>query len=412
MDKDTKVIVIESLLRSRTFLRYLKKLINSTLYENNISISSIKRDGFYFIIQLSKINEIVFAMDLLCKIAGINIIFIAKPMTIDYDLISQSAFHIGKELLLPNEKFAVSVTTSKKIMLKDDKILFFKKDMEFLIASELSSLPTGNKYVKNESEADKILLILIGNDFAYISLLLKKGTDTIPFNYLNEKVVCPIYGEEYSFLSLISLLNNGFFPSPFIFYSNRSQLLKILKLFDTIIKRYPISVIDINLIDISDTHLKISKTFEKGKKYDDNSYPIKKILLKLIMEEVIFIILLKLDANSNSSFICLPFVSYVYPLWFIKKNIIMSFDSGKIPLTPLIYNFEYKNILEYFNSLNKSFIIEQSLESDDSFFSLKKENFEAVIEKLITMIKISANKITKNRLDLRKDDVLDVLDSI
>lgn len=90
----------------------------------------------------------------------------------------------------------------------------------------------------------------------------------------------------------------------------------------------------------------------------------------------------------------------------------MSFDSGKIPLTPLIYNFEYKNILEYFNSLNKSFIIEQSLESDDSFFSLKKENFEAVIEKLITMIKISANKITKNRLDLRKDDVLDVLDSI
>lgn len=412
MDKDTKVIVIESLLRSRTFLRYLKKLINSTLYENNISISSIKRDGFYFIIQLSKINEIVFAMDLLCKIAGINIIFIAKPMTIDYDLISQSAFHIGKELLLPNEKFAVSVTTSKKIMLKDDKILFFKKDMEFLIASELSSLPTGNKYVKNESEADKILLILIGNDFAYISLLLKKGTDTIPFNYLNEKVVCPIYGEEYSFLSLISLLNNGFFPSPFIFYSNRSQLLKILKLFDTIIKRYPISVIDINLIDISDTHLKISKTFEKGKKYDDNSYPIKKILLKLIMEEVIFIILLKLDANSNSSFICLPFVSYVHPLWFIKKNIIMSFDSGKIPLTPLIYNFEYKNILEYFNSLNKSFIIEQSLESDDSFFSLKKENFEAVIEKLITMIKISANKITKNRLDLRKDDVLDVLDSI
>lgn len=412
MDKDTKVIVIESLLRSRTFLRYLKKLINSTLYENNISISSIKRDGFYFIIQLNKINEIVFAMDLLCKIAGINIIFIAKPMTIDYDLISQSAFHIGKELLLPNEKFAVSVTTSKKIMLKDDKILFFKKDMEFLIASELSSLPTGNKYVKNESEADKILLILIGNDFAYISLLLKKGTDTIPFNYLNEKVVCPIYGEEYSFLSLISLLNNGFFPSPFIFYSNRSQLLKILKLFDTIIKRYPISVIDINLIDISDTHLKISKTFEKGKKYDDNSYPIKKILLKLIMEEVIFIILLKLDANSNSSFICLPFVSYVHPLWFIKKNIIMSFDSGKIPLTPLIYNFEYKNILEYFNSLNKSFIIEQSLESDDSFFSLKKENFEAVIEKLITMIKISANKITKNRLDLRKDDVLDVLDSI
>lgn len=412
MDKDTKVIVIESLLRSRTFLRYLKKLINSTLYENNISISSIKRDGFYFIIQLSKINEIVFAMDLLCKIAGINIIFIAKPMTIDYDLISQSAFHIGKELLLPNEKFAVSVTTSKKIMLKDDKILFFKKDIEFLIASELSSLPTGNKYVKNESEADKILLILIGNDFAYISLLLKKGTDTIPFNYLNEKVVCPIYGEEYSFLSLISLLNNGFFPSPFIFYSNRSQLLKILKLFDTIIKRYPISVIDINLIDISDTHLKISKTFEKGKKYDDNSYPIKKILLKLIMEEVIFIILLKLDANSNSSFICLPFVSYVHPLWFIKKNIIMSFDSGKIPLTPLIYNFEYKNILEYFNSLNKSFIIEQSLESDDSFFSLKKENFEAVIEKLITMIKISANKITKNRLDLRKDDVLDVLDSI
>ena len=80
------------------------------------------------------------------------------------------------------------------------------------------------KYVKNESDADKILFILIGTDFAYISLFAKKCKDIIPFKFLNEKIICPIYDNEYSFLSSNFILNNGFFPFPFIFYSTRKSI--------------------------------------------------------------------------------------------------------------------------------------------------------------------------------------------
>ncbi|MGN6348504.1 MAG: hypothetical protein ACTHLL_01970 [Candidatus Nitrosocosmicus sp.] len=407
MENNNKVIVIESLVKSDTFLTYLKKLIRNTLWENNVAISSIKRDGIYFIIQLGKNDEMVFVMDLISKIAGINIVFIAKPMFIDYDVISQSALKIGKKLLLPEEKFSITVTTSKKSMLKDDKVLFFKKDIEFLIASELSSLSTGNKYVKNTFDADKILIILIGTDFAYVSLSLKKGNGIIPFNFQNEKVACPLYSEEYSFLSLISLLNNGFFPNLFIFYSNRDQLLRILKLFEIIIKKYPVSILNIHLIDISYTRLKIRKSLIKNKHI---STLIKKTLFKMIMEEIIIKMLLQIKMNDN--FVCLPFVSYIHPLWFIKKNVMATYDLGRIPLTPLIYNFEYKNILQYFKDINTPSITRNSFSCETSLFDLEKETFESIFKKSITMVEIHASKITKTFLDIRKDDILDILDSI
>jgi hypothetical protein len=407
MENNNKVIVIESLVKSDTFLTCLKKLIRNTLWENKVAISSIKRDGMYFIIQLGKNDEIVFAMDLISKIAGINIVFIAKPMFIDYDVISQSALKIGKKLLLPEEKFSITVKTSKKSMLKDDKVLFFKKDIEFLIASELSSVSTGNKYVKNTFDADKKLIILIGTDFAYVSLSLKKGNGIIPFNFQNEKVACPLYSEEYSFLSLISLLNNGFFPNLFIFYSNRDQLLRILKLFEIIIKKYPVSILDIHLIDISYTRLKIRKSIIKNKHI---STLIKKTLFKMIMEEIIITILLQLKMNDN--FVCLPFVSHIHPLWFIKKNVMATYDLGRIPLTPLIYNFEYKNILQYFKEINTPSITGNSFNCETSLFDLEKETFESVFKKSITMVEIHACKITKTFLDIRKDDILDILDSI
>ncbi|MGN6624571.1 MAG: hypothetical protein ACTHKK_10550 [Candidatus Nitrosocosmicus sp.] len=407
MENNNKVIVIESLVKSDTFLTYLKKLIRNTLWENNVAISSIKRDGIYFIIQLGKNDEMVFVMDLISKIAGINIVFIAKPMFIDYDVISQSALKIGKKLLLPEEKFSITVTTSKKSMLKDDKVLFFKKDIEFLIASELSSLSTGNKYVKNTFDADKILIILIGTDFAYVSLSLKKGNGIIPFNFQNEKVACPLYSEEYSFLSLISLLNNGFFPDLFIFYSNRDQLLRILKLFEIIIKKYPVSILNIHLIDISYTRLKIRKSLIKNKHI---STLIKKTLFKMIMEEIIIKMLLQIKMNDN--FVCLPFVSYIHPLWFIKKNVMATYDLGRIPLTPLIYNFEYKNILQYFKDINTPSITRNSFSCETSLFDLEKETFESIFKKSITMVEIRASKITKTFLDIRKDDILDILDSV
>ncbi|HEY0579828.1 MAG TPA: hypothetical protein VGC75_03895, partial [Candidatus Nitrosocosmicus sp.] len=304
---DNKVLIIESVIKSNVFLNYLKKLIIDILYENQVSFSSIKKEGSFYIIKLIKDNELVHAMDLLDKVSGISRIFIAQFFVVDYDVISQTVIKIGKKILLDNEKFSITIATSKENNIKKNEFLFFRQDLEFLIISELSSISTSIKYVRNESEADKILFVLIGTNFAYISLLLKKGKEVMPFKFLKEKVICPVYNE-YSFLSLIAILNNGFFPFPFIFYNNENQLIKILKSFDKIIKNYPIRHIDINLIQL-DEQLHYN-TFSKFKT-NDTFYRNEKTMVKLMLDEIIVVTLLQLKIDID--FICLPLLPFLHP---------------------------------------------------------------------------------------------------
>ena len=98
MDDKNKVIIIESIIKSNVFLSYLKKLIINILHENKISLSSIKKDGFYYIIKIKKNDELVFAMDLLSKVSGIAYIFVAKSLIIDYNTLSQAIIQIGKKV--------------------------------------------------------------------------------------------------------------------------------------------------------------------------------------------------------------------------------------------------------------------------------------------------------------------------
>jgi len=411
MNEDIKVIVIESSVKSDTFLGYLKSIIIDILHTNNISFSSIEKDGFYFIVKLNENKELVYAMDLLSKISGISTIFIAKLFSVNYENLSYNAVKIAKKLLLYKEKFSINVTKSNETMMKgDERFLYFKKDLEFFIISELSSSATRNKYVKNESDADKILFILIGSDFAYISLSLQKGKDTIPFKFLNENIICPIYDDEHSFLSLISVLNNGFIPCPFIFYSTRVQLIKILKLFELIIKKYPIFNIDINLIDLNSINLYNYRNYLKENQH--NFIQNENLIIKLMNEQIIIILLLKLKTNID--FISLPLLSYLHPFWFIKKNIAKAFDFGKIALAPIIYNYEYKNTLkeyQHYHSI-RSVIENNSFNFNDSFLDIKQENFESLFNKLIDINEISCKEILKFNLDIRKDDILDILNSV
>ena len=403
---DNRVLIIESVIKSNVFLNYLKKLIIDILYENHISFSSIKKDGSFYIIKLNKDDELVNAMDLLDKVSGISRIFIAQFFVVDYDVISQKVIQIGKKILLNDEKFSITIATSKENDKNKNNFLFFRQDLEFLIISELSNIPTGIKYVRNESEADKILFVLIGTNFAYISLMLKKGKEMMPFKFLKEKVICPVYSE-YSFLSLIAILNNGFSPFPFIFYNNENQLIKILKSLDKIIKNYPIRQIDINLIQLDEQHYNIYSKF----KTNDTFYRHKKTMVKLMLDEIIVVTLLQLKIDID--FICLPLLPFLHPLWFFKKNILLSFKSGKIPLTPFLFNYEFQNTLKDFYNCDKSAIDDQSLDYVISFLDITQEEFEITFEKFVKIFELPSKKeIMQFNLDVGKDDILDILDSV
>jgi hypothetical protein len=409
LDDNNNVIIVESAIKSDLSLNYLKKLIIDILHENNVYISSIKKDGFYYVIELKKSNEIVFTMDLLSKVSGISYIFIAKPLVVDYDVLSKRVIQIWKEILLPGEKFYIIITLSDENNFKKNEFVFFRKDLEFFIISELSSFSIDLKNVRNEIEADKILYILIGNDFAYVSLLLKRCKELMPFKFLNEKVICPLYNE-FSFLSFISILDNGFFPFPVFFYSSRNQLIKILKSFDKIIKRYPIRLIDINLINLEKVNLDLTRSLPKNN--DDYSDVQKKMVYELMVEEIIVLILLQMK-KVDLNFICLSFSPFFHPLWFIKKNVQLSFESGKIPLTPFLFNYDFKYNLKDFYKINNSMDVEQPLNSTLSFLDIEQKNYNLIFQKFVDTSKLpSTNEIIKFNLDMRKDDVLDILDSI
>jgi len=407
MPNKSKVIIIEPIIKSNIFLNYLKKLIINILYENKISVSSIKKDGFYYIIKIKKDDEIVFTMDLLSKVSGIAYILVAKSLIIDYNILSQAIIQIGKRILLKDEKFSIIITPSKDRQRKKE-FLFLKKDLEFFVISELSSLSLGVRYVKNECEADKTLFVLIGSNLAYISLLLKRGNEIMPFKFLGETVICPIY-KEYSFLSLVSILDNGFFPIPLIFYNNENQLIKILKAFEKIVKRYPIKKITINLSNLNDIDSRLNKLYLKNNDYSkQDNEEMAKVLL---FDEVIVKILLqsKIDAN----FICLPFLPFLHPFWFFKKNILSSFESGKIPLTPFLFNYKMNyNLKDFYNCITDS-ARQKAVESNPLFLDVTSKEYDNYYKRTINMIDISFSKeIRKFNLDVGKDDILDIINSI
>lgn len=410
MGDEKKVLVVEPVIKSDTFLDYLYNLIRDTLNENSILSLTIKKDGFYFIVELKNTREMVFTMDLLSKISGISCIFIAECLIIDFDILSQTVIRIGKEVLLPSEKFSITIRSSKMENSKDNgDLLFFKKDLEFLIISEISSLSPDIKYVTNESEADKTLFVLIGSDFAYVSKLLTKNKEIIPFKFFRDAVICPIY-DDYSFLSIISILNNGFFPIPFVFYDGESNLRQTLKRFEKIIKKYPINNIVINLADL--THLN-PNTDKSISDYGFNSNQSKRPMMKkLIIDETIITFLLQVRSETN--FICLPLLPFLHPLWFFKKNILMSFESGKIPLTPFLFNYELKRHLRDFYSINGNTVDEKSSGFSPLYLDVTREEFEFVIQKIKTNLLngVSLRDTRQFDLDLRKNDILDILDSI
>ncbi len=403
MEKENdKVIIVEPSTKSDLFINYLKDVVFNVLSENSISLLSLTKDGYYYVITLKKSDELVFTMNLLTKIPGISYVFIAKSFMNNYDLLSKSAVSIWKDLLFSCESFHIKIVSS--ILNKNDAENLILKDLEFFLISEMISICADAKYVKNEETADKIFFILIGTKYAYVSLIFAKLKNAIPFNFMNEKVTCAIYNN-YSFLSIDSILKNGFSPLFFFFYFNRDQLLKFLKIFNKIIKNYPLWKIEINLIDLNKINSKLDqlyKNFNSSNLEDSATF-------ELFKEQIILFFLFNLNDNNP---LCLSFSPLIHPYWFVKKNILLSFQSNKIPLLPFMFECESKNNLVNFYKSNNLII------NDHEIYSTLDANqitFDDLYQKMLGYLQ-SIDDINRNivniKLDLRKDDVLDILNSV
>ena len=406
--ENSRAIVMEPTIKSISFLKFLKKSANDLLKSNEYKPKSIKTEGFYVIIFLRDDSQLVQATELLRKISGVSYVFIAAVLNLEYDTLSRSILSIATKLIMNGEKYLIKIETSKLTKSKDDEFTYFKHDLEFFIQTELSSQVKGLIPVQDESHADKILYILIGNDIALISLLVLKGSDCMPFNFLQADVACPIY-DDCSLLSLVQVLDSGYMPMPVFFFDNQLDLIQKIRKFDEIIRNYPIEFVTFYLISMQDTQQSSVRPTNRASRGHHISKEKGNPIQSLIYEQVIIQILLRNDFDSF--FVSFPFVPFIHPNWFIQKNIKLFNQSKKILLAPLLFGcppqaFE-KNLTKLFglnSTINKSILIRNYL--DDS----EPKDFAEATDRYTKSI--NTGDFKKFSLNVRKNDIFDILDSV
>ena len=406
--ENSHAIVMEPTIKSISFLKFLKKSADTLLKSNNYKPKSIKTEGFYVTIFLCDDSQLVQATELLRKISGVSYVFIAAVLKLEYDTLSRSILSIATKLVMNGEKYLIKIETSKLTKSTDDEFTYFKHDLEFFIQTELSSQVKGLIPVQDESHADKILYILIGNDIALISLLVLKGSDCMPFNFLQADVACPIY-DDCSLLSLVQVLDSGYMPMPVFFFDNQLDLIQKIRKFDEIIRNYPIEFVTFYLISVQDSLQPSVRPPNRASRGHHVSKEKGNPIQSLIYEQVIIQILLRNDFDSF--FVSFPFVPFIHPNWFIQKNIKLFNQSKKILLTPLLFGcppqaFE-KNLTKLVglnSTINQGILIRNYL--DDS----EPKDFAEATDRYTKSI--NTGDFEKFSLNVRKNDIFDILDSV
>ena len=406
-----KAIVMESIIKSISFVNLLKKSTITLLRSNRYKVKSIKKEGYYIIIFLDSDSQLVQAIELLRKLSGVSYIFIGITKKLEYDTLSSSVLLIADKLLMDGEKYLIKIETSKLSRPIDGDFIYYKHDLDFFIQSELSSKARSLVSVKDESQADKILYILIGNNIAFVSLLVLQGSDCTPFNYVQEMVVCPLY-DNCSMLSLIQVLDSGYIPIPIFFFRDRLQLIKQMRKFDELIRNYPIDSITFYLFSMKDIERTSVQPANSGSKESGLSKGKDKgsQIQHLIYEQVIIKILV--NSNFNSVHVSFPFVPYIHPNWFIQKNTRLFHQSKKMLLTPLLFRFPPRLLeKELAKLIDPNYSITSTSSMQNYLIDCEPKNFDKVVAKYANSIRQFVSK-KKFSLNIRKDDILDVLNTV
>ena len=309
---------------------------------------------------------------------------------------------------MDSEKYLIKIESSKSTGSKDSEFSYFKNDLEFFIQTELSSKARGLASVRDESQADKILYLLIGNNIAFVSLLVLKGSDCTPFNFLRDVVVCPIY-DDCSLLSLVQVLDSGYMPLPIFFYRNRLELIKRLRKFDEIIKKYPVDTVTFYLFSMDNMQRASSLLANRTSKENGISQEKGSQIQRLIHEQVIIKILL--NFNFDSLYVSFPFVSFIHPNWFIQKNIKLFHKSKKMLFTPLLFGIPPRAFEKKLTKLtDMNYATHQSIPIRNYLVDSEPKDFAKAVDKYEN----SNNTLDfkKFSLNIRKNDVFDVLDSV
>jgi len=303
MSENAFVVVFPSVF-AKNKINQLESNIKKILKIRNQEFRKIKRDSLVIVIDA---NDPVFASSAINLLFGIKRVAIAKQVKNDFDTIISEITKIGSNLLLKGEKFYVQV--------EGFSMGFLTKDVEIAATSSIieRTVKIGAK-PGSEEKYDKLLYTYLTKSNAYVCVYVDEGFGGIPNNSQNEKVVCAIY-DELSAVSCLETIKQGFDVKIIVCYTQKSELVNLVKILNQILPRMIKSKIDLEFFQI------IIK--------DSSS----KNLLTMI--NVVTEILIHVAKMNKIVRVSLALSPLIFPLSFVENSIKRVFMNGFISLIPL-----------------------------------------------------------------------------
>ncbi len=381
-DHSKNILIVFPSAFSANKMDELKSFISKKLQLSNITVSKIVNEETCITFE---VGDVVEAAAITSEMFGIDKVAIAKRIENEFNDVVNEIVHIGKQIILPGEKFFVKVCTSDSAK---KKISYVGRDIEFAavgnLVAELSHLRATP--VKNELGADKIILAYVSKDSAYVCLQIEEALGGLPFGYQNKKVTCGIH----NILSLVSCMLSmkcGFIPELFILYTNEYDLKENAKMFGNIAYKMAIRkhTIRIMHIDIPDG-------------YDNN--------IKFMLQESISA---RISTLLPGKQLVVPLSAAIHPPWFVEEvtdKIVHARKSYWMPLVLLTTGIYHEAIA--MGLKDKTMLIDVLI-NNMTFTKLEYKKYQRMID---TSSKVALKNMKTISLNVGPNYLHNIIDSV
>jgi adenylyl- and sulfurtransferase ThiI len=313
--KEVSYVIVFPTVFSKNKIPQLISNIKKILKIRNQEYSSVKRDGDIILVNS---GDPVFASSAINLLFGIEKVAIARQVKNEFKTIVSEISSVGGNLLLKGEKFLVKVEGITKG--------YFPKDIE--IAATSSIIEKKSKLGAQpgtEGNYDKLLYTYLTKNNAYICIFTDIGQGGIPFTS-KENTLCCVF-DELSAVSCFETIKQGFDSRIMICYSNKSELMNIVKAINQIIPRLVKQKVSLdfyklkmkplgnkNYLQFLNTVIEIMINESKSGNLNFISVPITPLIFS---QSIIEIVINKITHNEKYP---------IFPLYGVDKKI---FDSAR-----------------------------------------------------------------------------------
>jgi hypothetical protein len=300
--KDEVLIVVFPSGFSKNKANSLITNIKKVLRIQNQKFRKVRKEGDVIIVEA---DDPVFASSAINTLFGISGVAIAKQVTNDFESIVNGISKIAKDIFLKGERFLLQIEGYAKG--------FTTKDIELAATSSLIEKTVGMGIKPGTSKKyDRKLYVHLTKLNAYICIYYDNGLGGVPNNSQGKEIICCIF-DELSAVSCLETIKQGFDVKIVICYNKDSELLRLVKIVNQIIRRTVKPKINLDFYKI----------------------PNNKKLALLLLTEITSKVLIRIAVTSSIKRISLCTSPLIHPIDFSESLSKQISNKNLIPYFPL-----------------------------------------------------------------------------